>query len=114
MFNILQALRVWGNQWQHSIVRFHCDNLAMVQGVKTCKTKDPFLAACIHNIWMITATFDIEIQIEHVKGVNNTIADLLSRLFLDKAVDEHFLRGLRDNYQWFKIPILHFYIYLHI
>ena len=115
MFNILLALRVWGNQWKHSIVRFHCDNLAVVQVVKTSKTKDPFfLAACIHNIWMITATFDIEMEIDHVKGVNNTIADLLSRLVSDKAVDKLLLQDLKENYQWFKIPISYFYIDISI
>ena len=78
---------MWGTIWRHSIVRFHCDNLAVVQVVKTSETKDPFLAACIRNISMITASFDIEIQIDHIKGVNSTIADL-SRLFSDKAVDK--------------------------
>ena len=67
----------------------------MVQVVKTSKTKDPFLAVCICNIWMITATFDIEVQINHVKGINNTIADLLSRLFSDKAVDKYLLQDLK-------------------
>ena len=63
---------------------------------------------------MITAIFDIEIQIDHVKGVNNTIAYLHSRLFSDKAVDKHLLQDLRENYQWFKILISHFYIDLHL
>ena len=84
MFNILLALRVWGDHWKHSLVRFYCDNLAVVQVVQTSKTKDPFLAACIRNIWMITATLDIEIQVDHIKGINNTIVDLLSRLYSDK------------------------------
>ena len=34
MFNILLTFRDWGNQWKHSIVKFHCDNLAVVQVVK--------------------------------------------------------------------------------
>ena len=114
MFNILLALRVWGNQWKHSNVRFHCVNLAVVQVVKTSQTKDPFLAACIRNIWMVTATFDIEIQIDHVKGVNNTISDLLSKLFSDKAVDKLLLQDLKENFQWFKIPISYFYIDISI
>ena len=51
MFNVLLALRVWGHHWKHSLVRFYCDNLAVVQVVQTSKTKHPFLAACIRNIW---------------------------------------------------------------
>ena len=114
MFNILLALRVWGNQWKHSIVKFYCDNLAVVQVVQTNKTKDPFLAACIRNIWLITATQDIEIQIQHVKGANNTIADLLSRIFSDKAIDLQLWQDLQQNYQWFKVPVSYFNIDLNI
>ena len=50
MFNILLALKIWVDQWEHSIVKFYCDNLAVVQVVETNKTKDLFLTACIHNI----------------------------------------------------------------
>ena len=105
MFNILLALRVWGNHWRHFIVKSHCDNLAVVQVVQTSKTKDPFLAACIRNIWMITAISDIEIQIDPVKGVNNIIADILSRLYSDRTFDQQLFQNLRETYQWFKIPI---------
>ena len=111
MFNILQALRVWGNHWRHSIVKFHCDNLAVVQVVQTSKTKDPFLAACIRNIWMITAISDIEIQIEYVKGVNNII------FFLGYIQIEHLIKifskilgkiisGLRFPYHTFTLICL--------
>ena len=79
-------------------MKFHCDNLAVAQVVQISKAKDPFLAACIHNIWMITAIFDIEIQIDHVKGVNNITADLLSRLYSDRTFDLQLLQNLRENY----------------
>ena len=111
MFNVLLALRVWGDHWKHSLVRFYCDNLAVVQVVQTSKTKDPFLAACIRNIWMITATLDIEIHIDHVKGINNTNADLLSRLYSDKNVNSYLLQNLKKNYQWFNIPLSFFHLY---
>ena len=114
MFNILLALRVWGDLWKNSLVRFYCDNLAVVQVVQTSKTKDPFLAACIRNIWMFTAVLDIEIEIDHIKGINNTMADLLSRLYSDKAVDSHLFQNLKENYQWFKIPLSFFHLDMSI
>ena len=113
MFNILLALRVWGHNWRNSIVEIHCDNLAVVQVVTTSKTKDPFLAACIRNIWLLTATQDIDLRISHIKGVVNTIADLLSRLHSGKGVNGDILRDLQRNYQWFKIPISFFNYYLY-
>ena len=45
MFNIVVALRLWAKFWSHSYVRIHCDNMTVVQVVKTSKTKDQFLAA---------------------------------------------------------------------
>ena len=54
--------------------KIFCDNLAVVQVVKSSKTKDQFLAACIRNIWLISASNDIEIVIEYIEGKKNVIA----------------------------------------
>ena len=59
MLNIVIALRVWGKYWKHSSVVVNCDNEACVHVVGTSRTKDPFLGACIRNIWLITAHYDI-------------------------------------------------------
>ena len=80
MFNIVIALRLWAKFWAHSYVRIYCDNMAVVQVVKTSKTRDRFLAACVRNIWFLSATWDIKLDIKHIPGKHNTIADLLSRL----------------------------------
>ena len=80
MLNIVLALRTWGSYWKHHKINFFCDNLAVVQVVKSSKTKDKFLAAYIRNIWLISASDDIEIIIKHIEGKKNVIADLLSRL----------------------------------
>ena len=97
MFNILLALRIWGDFWRHSSVSLFCDNLAVVQLVENSKTKDPFLAACIHNIWLINATLDINLEISHVRGVDNDIADLLSRLYSHKSVNSSLYEDLQIN-----------------
>ena len=114
MFNILLALRTWGDFWQHSTVSLFCDNLAVVQVVETSKTKDPFLAACIRNIWLITATLDINLEVSHIRGADNQIADLLSRLYSQKFVNNSLYADLQANYTWHKVPISHFSLNLHI
>ena len=68
MLNIVVALRLWASEWAHSAVKFFCDNWAAVQVVKTGKTKDAFLGACSRNIWLLIATYDIDLQIEHIMG----------------------------------------------
>ena len=77
MMNIIVALRLWGPLWQHSQVKIFCDNEAVVQVVASSRTKDPFLGACIRNLWLITAIFDISFQVEHIRGRHNIKADLL-------------------------------------
>ena len=68
LLNVLIALRVWASQWAHSTVRFSCDNLAVMQVVTSGKTKDSFLNACLRNIWLVTASYDIDLLIDHIQG----------------------------------------------
>ena len=71
MLNIVIALRTWG----HSAINIYSDNLGVVQVVETGKTRDHFLALCIRNIWLITASLDIQLDIGHIAGIYNVIAD---------------------------------------
>ena len=73
--------------------------------VKSSKTKDKFLAACIRNIWLIAASNDIEIVIEHIEGKKNVIADLLSRLHSPIGVNNTILTSLKQNYIWEKVDV---------
>ena len=108
MLNLVIALKLWAREWSHSVVRFFCDNLAVVQVVRTGKTRDNMLSLCLRNIWLITATHDIDLRIEHIQGQANTIADILSRLYSPKPVDEQLLQSLHNSHHWRKIPI-HFF-----
>ena len=114
MINVLIALRVWAPHWAQSMVSFSCDNLAVVQVVTSGKTKDSFLNACLRNIWLVTATYDIELLIEHIEGKKNVIADSLSRIFSQKGISDNMMHHLSHNFTWDKVPIQFFYLNLHI
>ena len=114
MVNILVALRLWARFWASSSVVFHCDNLAVVQVVASGKTKDSFLNACIRNIWLLTAIFDIDLHIEHIQGVKNTTADRLSRIYSKKGIPPETVDALHKNYIWEMVPIQFFNLNLHI
>ena len=73
--------------------------------VKSAKTKEKFLAACIRNIWLISASNDIEIVIEHIEGKNNVIADLLSRLHSATGVNNTVLTLLKQKYIWERVDV---------
>ena len=114
MFNVLIALRLWAKFWKHSYVKIYCDNFAVVQVVQTSKTRDQFLGACIRNIWLISATWDIKLEIQHIPGKNNNIADLLSRLYSPTPVNNKLLCYLQNNYIWDSVPLSFFNIDLNI
>ena len=95
LLNIVIALRTWGHLWRHSVIKNFCDNLGVVQVVETGKTRDTFLGLCIRNIWLITATWDIQLQISHIPGVHNIIADTLTRVYSDKPVNLTLLQELQ-------------------
>ena len=105
MLNILVALRIWKKFWRHSIVSIFCDNKAVVQVAESGKTKDPYLAACIRNIWLLSATYDIDLIVEHIQGTHNIIADCLSRLYSHKITNLILLENLQNNFIWEKVQI---------
>ena len=82
--------------------------------VASSKTRDPFLGACIRNLWLVAAHFDISLQIEHIRGEHNTKADLLSRMYSDKPVNEHLLQELKQNFIWDKVVPDHFNLDLNL
>ena len=79
MLNLYLALRIWAPNWAGKRVRLECDNQAVVAVMKAGKTRDPVLAAYARNIHLLASVFDIEITVIHLPGIENTVADLLSR-----------------------------------
>ena len=76
--------------------------------------KDPFLALCISNTWLLIAHNDIELLVCHIPGIRNTIADTLSRIYSPKSVNNEVLPDLLENYQFEMVPQSYFDLSLHI
>ena len=85
MLNIVVVLKIWANQWSNKKLRIKCDNMAVVEVLTSGRTRDPVLALCARNVWLISAMYNISIHIEHIPGKNNVIADLLSRFQFDNV-----------------------------
>ena len=66
------------------------------------------LALCMRNIWLIAAIHDIQIETDHIQGVCNNKAELLSQLYSDKPLDQTLLEGLKSTCTWHRIPIQFF------
>ena len=79
ILNIVVALKVWGKAWRDRRFRIYCDKRAVVDTLTSGRARDTVLATCARNIWLLAAMFNITIVTSHVYGVNNSVADLLSR-----------------------------------
>ena len=77
--NILLAIRIFKLQWTGKRVLIQCDNEAVVTVLRSGKTHDPYLSACARNIWYAAAAGDIDLQYVHIRGIDNQVADVLSR-----------------------------------
>ena len=99
MLNVVVALKVWAKIWANKRIKISCDNLAVVEILKSGKTRDSFLATCARNIWLITAIFNIDIIIIHDPGVSNQVADLLSRWTVTSNPQNKLMQML-PQFQW--------------
>ena len=104
ILNFVIALKVWGPFWKHSAINFQCDNLSVVQVVGSGMFMDKFLALCIRNIWLLAAGYDIDLEVKHIVGSKNVIADALSRIYSDKPVRHDILQCL-TQFIWDEVPL---------
>ena len=113
MINIIVALRLWGAEWSHQKVLLKTDNIAVVSICNTGYTRDQHLARMVRNIWLLTAEHDICLQVAHIAGKQNTIADLLSRWEGTPTQIEK-IHEYTDKPRWYKVQELHFQLNIHI
>ena len=82
---IVVAAAIWGREWRSQTVLARCDNMAVVAIVNSgsCREREAMhLRRCLA---FLEAKGAFHIYAEHIKGVNNGIADALSRNQLTRA-----------------------------
>ena len=102
MLTVVLAIKLWAPHLAGHVVRLQCDNAAAVSVLQSGRGRDPYLLACARTIWTYTAHFHFEIQVEHLPGVQNQLADQLSRYQIDASC-----RAQVDNYISEQQPIVH-------
>ena len=75
----VRAVHTWGCLWSHQKVLFHYDNLAVVDVWKKGSTSATEIMALIRLLYFCAARHNIHVIVTHIAGVNNSIADALSR-----------------------------------
>ena len=76
---IVVAAAVWGKGWQGQTVQVWCDNTAVVNIINRGSSRDKDAMHLARCLAFIEAKFDLDLVASHIKGVNNTLADALSR-----------------------------------
>ena len=56
-----------------------CDNIAVVEVLTFGRTRDSAMVTCARNIWLLSAMFNVNIIVSHIRVLDNTVADLISR-----------------------------------
>ena len=104
MVNILLAVRLFQNQWTGHRVLIRCEYEAVVTVLRSGRTRNPYLGACARNIWYVSALADIDLHYDHVRGLDNGVADLLSR-WTDSPQDVGKLLSQVHNPVWVPVDI---------
>ena len=87
MINVLVCIRVWGHLWLDKRIVIYCDNRAVVDIMERHKTRDKRLEAILRDILFVMARLNIHLEVKHVMGQKNPIADGLSRVHMEKSAE---------------------------
>lgn len=86
---IVIAAAVWGRKWRGQGVVCRCDNQAVVSVIHSRTSKNRSVMHLLRCLFFFEASFDYHLSAMHVPGVQNVLADDLSRgrlaSFLQKA-----------------------------
>ena len=79
MYPLYMACHLLSKNWCNHVVTFRSDNMAVVSILAKQSSPDPVIMAMVRDIVMLTMKFNFSYNIQHVSGVDNSIADKISR-----------------------------------
>ena len=79
---IMVCLHIWAPFLRGKRIQIYCDNQAVCIAIISGKTRSPFLQQCLREICYISSIYDFHIRASYLEGVENRIADSLSRWHL--------------------------------
>ena len=79
IFPVYVCCYLWGKEFHGKRLLFHCDNLAVVNIWSAQSCKSPEIMAVLRKLFYIAAQHEFTVNIKHIPGVNNVLADCLSR-----------------------------------
>lgn len=84
LYAVVMACEVWGTHWSCRRMLFHCDNQAIVHIWESGLSRSTELMDLVRALFFVAANNNFTVLIRHVPGIDNSIADALSRLQLQR------------------------------
>ena len=84
LYPIAKAIAVLGKTWSKKRILFHCDNLATVAIIIKGRSSILIIMSLMRRITWTAATHNFTVHDEHVRGVDNDIADSISRFQMNR------------------------------
>lgn len=79
LYAIVVAAMTWGHAWKSKKLIVHCDNHAVVDIWHSHTSRSPLLMKLVRKLFFTAASYNFNIIIQHIPGIDNSIADALSR-----------------------------------
>ena len=84
LFPIYLACILWGPRWSSKRIRMWCDNKSVVASINSKHSKSPRVMDLIRAITLETLKYNFTFTATHIPGLDNSIADSLSRFQMDR------------------------------
>ncbi|VDI43591.1 Hypothetical predicted protein [Mytilus galloprovincialis] len=82
MLTVVVCLKLWGTKLRGKRIIIKCDNQVTVTVINTGRSRNQFLQSCLREICFVAAINEFELRAVHIAGVDNRLADMLSRWHL--------------------------------
>ena len=83
-FPLLVAILIWGEVIQNKKILFKCDNQSVVNIVNNQSSKSDKIMVLVRAFTLHCLKWNIMFKAEYVPGIDNTLADSLSRLQIER------------------------------
>jgi len=96
MLAVIACLKMWGTKFKGKRILIKCDNQVTVYVINTGKSRNSYLQCCLREICFLAAIHEFEIRAVHIAGIDNRLADMLSRWHLDIIHAKHFFESTNN------------------
>ena len=83
LFSIYIACYLWGPSWSCKHICRWCNNLPVVSIINSKRSKSPRIMDLVRAITILTLEHNFSFTATHIPGLDNSIADSLSRFQMD-------------------------------